>query len=55
MYRPTIGKESLHEVSNDNETRVINMAISKEIVISSSTYFPRKRIYTSTHGYLQID
>jgi len=31
MYRPTIGKDSLHENSNDNRTRLINMAMSKEL------------------------
>ncbi|KAL4142514.1 hypothetical protein QTP88_004958 [Uroleucon formosanum] len=47
MYRPTICKESLHEYSNDNGTRLINMAMSKKLVISS-TYFPRKDIHKHT-------
>lgn len=47
MYRPTICKESLYEYSNDNGTRLINMAMSKELVISS-TYFPRKNIHKHT-------
>lgn len=47
MYRPTIGKESLRDVINDYGTRVINMAISKELVINS-TYFPRKNIHKHT-------
>jgi hypothetical protein len=51
VYRPTIGKDSLHENSNDNGTRLTNTAMSKELVISS-IYSPR-RINTSTHGYLQ--
>ena len=40
-YKPNIGSESLHHTSNDNGTRLINMAILKEVTISS-TYFPRK-------------
>lgn len=47
MYRPTIGKESLHEISNDNGTRLINMAMPEELVISS-TYFLRKNIHKYT-------
>jgi len=47
MYRPTIGKDGLHENSNNNRTRLINMAMSKELVISS-TYFPHKNIHKHT-------
>jgi hypothetical protein len=46
-YRPTISKESLHSISNDNGKRLINFATSRNIVISS-TYFPRKYIYKQT-------
>jgi len=42
-YRPTIGRESLHSISNDNGTRLINFAASRDI-ISSSTYILRKYI-----------
>lgn len=37
VYRPTIGKESLHSVSNDNGTRFINFTVSRGIIIISST------------------
>ncbi|XP_050439094.1 uncharacterized protein LOC126844740 [Adelges cooleyi] len=47
MYRPTTEPDSLHETSNDNGTRLIHFATSKEFTISS-TYFPRKDIYKST-------
>lgn len=47
MFRPTIGKDSLHETSNDNGSKLINFAISRELVISS-TYFPRKNIHKHT-------
>jgi hypothetical protein len=28
IYKPTIGNESLHEISNDNGVRVVNFATS---------------------------
>jgi len=50
VYRPTIGKESFHSMSNDNGARLIPFAMSNKIIISS-TYFHRKT-YTSKHGYI---
>jgi len=47
VFRPIIGKESLHIVSNDNGTRFISFAMSRDIIISS-TYFQRKDIYKQT-------
>jgi len=47
VFRPTIGKESPHIVSNDNGTRFINFAMSRDIIISS-TYFQRKDSYKQT-------
>jgi len=44
MYRPTIGKESFHSISNDNGARLIHFAMSNGIIISS-TYFQRKNIH----------
>jgi hypothetical protein len=29
IFKPTIGKESSHEISNDNGVRVVNFATSK--------------------------
>jgi hypothetical protein len=29
IFKPTIGNESLHEISNDNGVRVVNFATSK--------------------------
>lgn len=46
-YRPTIGKYSLHETSNDNGTRVIDFAVSRNMVVSS-TYFEHKNIHKAT-------
>ncbi|XP_022181589.1 uncharacterized protein LOC111041595 [Myzus persicae] len=47
IYRPTIGPNSLHDVSNDNGTRLINLCITNGFTLSS-TYFPRKDIYKQT-------
>ena len=46
-YRPTIGKYSLHENSNENGTLVIDFAASRNMVISS-TYFEHKNIHKAT-------
>jgi hypothetical protein len=31
IYKPTIGDESLHKISNDNGVRVVNIATSKNL------------------------
>jgi hypothetical protein len=60
IFKPTIGNESLHQDSNDNEVRIINFATSKNLVVKS-TMFPHrnihKYIWTSPDGqtYNQID
>jgi exonuclease III len=47
MYRPTIGLNDLHDVSNDNGTRLINLCLAKGFNLSS-TYFTRKDIHKQT-------
>jgi hypothetical protein len=32
IFKPTIGNESLHEISNDNGLRVVNFATSKTVL-----------------------
>jgi len=39
-YKPTIGQNSLHLLSNDNGMRIINFATSKDLTVSS-THSPR--------------
>lgn len=46
-YRNTVGVYSLHATSNDNESKLINFAMGKELVIKS-TIFPRKGIHKYT-------
>jgi hypothetical protein len=33
IFKPTIGNESLHEDSNDNGVRIVNFAVSKNLVV----------------------
>jgi hypothetical protein len=46
-FKPTIGKERLHEISNDNEVTVVNFATSKKLIVKS-TMFPYRSIYKFT-------
>ncbi|KAL4153722.1 hypothetical protein QTP88_001555 [Uroleucon formosanum] len=60
IYRPTIGSESIHDLSNGNGTRLVEFAIANGLIVSSS-FFPRKNInkytWTSPGGiyHSQID
>jgi hypothetical protein len=47
IFRPTIGNESLHEISNDNGIRVVNFATSKNLIVKS-TMFPHCNIHKFT-------
>jgi len=46
-YRSYIGTQSLHTITNDNGTKLIDFAICKGLVIKS-TMFPRKNIHKYT-------
>jgi hypothetical protein len=35
IFKPTIGKDSLHEISNDNGAKIVNFATSKNSVVKS--------------------
>jgi endonuclease/exonuclease/phosphatase family metal-dependent hydrolase len=47
IFKPTIGNESLHEVSNDNRVRLGNLATSKNLRVKS-TMFPHRSIHKYT-------
>jgi hypothetical protein len=44
IFIPTIGNESLHEISNDNGVRLVNFATSKNLRVKS-TMFPHRNIH----------
>jgi hypothetical protein len=37
-FKPTIGSESLHDISNDNGVRVVNFSTSKDLRVKSTTF-----------------
>jgi ribosomal protein S17 len=43
IFKPTIGNESLHEISNDNGVRIVNFAMSKNLIVKR-TMFPHRTI-----------
>jgi hypothetical protein len=47
IFKPTIGKESLHEISNYNGVRVVNFATSKNLIVKR-TVFPHRNIHKYT-------
>jgi hypothetical protein len=38
IFKPPIGNESLHEISNDNGVRVVNFATSKNLALKSTIF-----------------
>jgi hypothetical protein len=47
IFKPTIGNESLHEITNDNGVRVQSFATSKNLTVKS-TMFPHRNIHKLT-------
>jgi hypothetical protein len=47
IFKPTIGSESSHEISNDNGVRAVNFSTSKNLVVKS-TMFPHRSIHKYT-------
>ena len=49
IFKPTIGNGNLHQGSNSNGVRIVNIATSKNLFVKS-TLFPRRNIrkYTWT-------
>jgi hypothetical protein len=50
IFRPAIGKEILHQDSNDNGVRIVNFAISINIVVKSTMF--QHQTFISTPGPL---
>jgi hypothetical protein len=46
IFKPTIGNESSHEISNDNGVRVVNFATLKNLTVKNM--FPHHNIHTFT-------
>jgi hypothetical protein len=47
IFKPTIGNESLHKISNDNGVRLVNFATSNNLRVKS-TMFPHHNIHKYT-------
>jgi hypothetical protein len=47
IFKPTIGNESFHKISNDNGVRVVNFATSKNFTVKS-IMFPHRNIHKYT-------
>jgi hypothetical protein len=47
IFKPTIGNQSLHKISNDNAVRIVNFATYKNLV-AKSTIFPHRKIHKHT-------
>jgi hypothetical protein len=47
VFKPTIGHESLHEISDDNGVRVVNFATVKNLIVRSAMY-PHRNIHKLT-------
>ena len=47
IFKPTIGNDSLLQYGNDNGFRIVNFAISKNLVVKSTT-FPHRNIHKYT-------
>lgn len=47
MYRPTIGKESLHRETNENSSMLVTFTSNRNMVVSR-TMFPHKNIHKQT-------
>jgi hypothetical protein len=60
IHHPTIGKHSLHEITNENGLRLVDFAAGRQMAINSM-YFMHKRIHSQTwhspdgHTFNQID
>jgi hypothetical protein len=47
IFKPKIGNENLHQDSNDDDVRLVNIATSKNLIVKS-TIFPHRNIHKNT-------
>jgi hypothetical protein len=47
ILKPTIGNQSLHGTGNDNRVRIVNCAMSENLVVMNSM-FPHRKIHKYT-------
>jgi hypothetical protein len=52
IFKPTIGNESLHEISNDNRARIVNFATSKNLI--GKVRCSHITTFTSIFGHFQM-
>ena len=53
IFKPTVANESLHQVSNDNGVRIVNVATSKNLVVKSTMF--QHQTFMSTPGPLLME
>ena len=59
-FKPTIGYNSLHQDSNDNDVRIVNFATSKNLVLKRTMFLHRNlhkytRTFSDGKTHNQID
>jgi hypothetical protein len=47
IFKPTIGNETLHEISNENRVRLVNFATFKNLKVKG-TMFPHRNFHKCT-------
>jgi hypothetical protein len=47
IFKPTVGNETWHEISNGKGVRLVNFATSKNLIVKS-TMFPHRNIHKYT-------
>ena len=56
IFKPTIGNETLHQDSKDNDIRIVNNAISEDVVVPPPKHLYVHNTWNSPYGKkLQID
>jgi hypothetical protein len=53
IFEPTIGNESLHQDSNGNDVRIVNVVISKHLVLKERCF--RTKNFITTPQLLMMD